>query len=198
MLPGGNWLSLNRNLSTFEAVSVAFDPVNLGVVVSTQDNGTAFASAGATFTQILAGDGVAVKVDQVSDSSSVVYYSTQNLGVFERRTEVKLPTGAVDLGPERAKLQILNGNQIAGQSRLTVQVSRPNIGELPPIMTGFDPTLPFIPPMAINAVRNGNLFVGSKFLYESTNFALNAIIYCFSIKSVATRTISPSKVPTVR
>ena len=162
VLSSGNWLSLNRNLSTFEAVSVAFDPIQLGVVVSTQDNGTAFASAGSTFTQILAGDGVAVKVDQISNSASVVYYSTQNLGVLERRTEAKLPTGSVDLGPERAKLQILNGNLIAGQTRLTVQISDPS-------KKGFDPTLPFIPAIAINAVRNGNLFVGSKFLYESTN-----------------------------
>ncbi len=162
-LLAGNWLSLNRNLATFEVVSVAFDPLRFGVVVGMQDNGTAFSSDNNTFEQLLSGDGVAVKVDQIASN---VYYSSQSLLSLRRRV-AKQPTGSSALPPEEiAALQILDGNQPAGQSHLTVQAVDPNN---PLRLKGFDPSLRFIPPIAVNSVKANSLFIGSKFLYESTN-----------------------------
>ncbi|MEQ1830973.1 MAG: hypothetical protein ABL921_33815, partial [Pirellula sp.] len=158
----GKWLSLNRNISNFEVTSVAFDPIKLGFVIGTQDNGTAFASSANTYTQIFGGDGVSVKVDQNSSSVSQVYHSAPNLDPLIRRTEVKLPTGALETSVVTAQKRILGDNQaIAGQTRLTQQ----NIDT----KLGFDPTLNFTPTIAINAVRPLSILIGSNFLYESVN-----------------------------
>ena len=83
----GVWLGLNGNLSTYEPYSIAYDGNSKRILVAAQDNGRAFQATpgGATYNQILGGDGINARVnDRTFGTNSALYSSSQNLGGINR------------------------------------------------------------------------------------------------------------------
>ncbi|MFI5015570.1 MAG: autotransporter domain-containing protein [Hyphomicrobiales bacterium] len=83
----GGWQGLNGNMVTIEVYSAGFDSNSKRLVVSAQDNGSAYQSAAGnqTYNQRGGGDGVNVAInDKTLGNESAIYTSFQSLGGLQR------------------------------------------------------------------------------------------------------------------
>jgi photosystem II stability/assembly factor-like uncharacterized protein len=142
----GDWKSLNGNLQVAELHSVAYDPHGKVVLAGTQDIGTVEQQIfqPGVWQTLHQGDGGKVAIDNHLPDVSVRYTSSQFLGGFQRRI----------FGPFGNQTQswfpalMIDGS--GGQSVLQ------------------DTTRQFYTPLAINRI-NGNLYVGTRRVYESSD-----------------------------
>ena len=140
----GDWFSLIGNLRVTEVHNVAYDRVSNTIITGNQDTGTSeqATAGGAAWSQVAAGTGGDVAVDDVSSGTQSTRYSSDAyLGSFRRR--------------------IMNASGAATSQAfpaLTV------VGGGPPLVPQY------VTPVEINAVDPTRLLVGgSNDLYESTD-----------------------------
>jgi len=141
----GDWASMNGHVSITETHSCALDHVTGRAICGAQDNGTAEQRSGSTVWDNIGccdGGNVAVAYNS-SDSKSVRYFSSQNLGGFARDKcdASSCTTSSPDL-------------KVSGSGGKSLDDT-------------FDPDLPFATPIAANAADWQRLVIASTTVYES-------------------------------
>lgn len=85
----GAWTGLNgAGLAPGEAYAIAYDARSKRILTASQDTGSAFQSArgGGAYTATAGADGTNAQINDTSYSNSILYFSTQQLGLI--RTEI--------------------------------------------------------------------------------------------------------------
>ena len=148
------WVSINGNLSPTEAHSAAFDPVSELALSGNQDTGTSVQSLikNVIWNEVISGDGadVAVDADQhVHVGTSIRYWGYPELEWFNRTIY-----DASNKMMEHAVLQLKI-------------VSGPGAGKTLP---GFDRNIQFYCPFALNRLEPRRMLIGTRYIYESTDY----------------------------
>ena len=125
----GDWISMNGNLQVTEMHSIVYDPVTRLITAGAQDNGTPekIAPNSLVYSAKLGGDGGVVVVDTlVQPGSSVLYYSSQNLGNFIR--ELRNATGII--ASQLVALSVTDGTTFIPQFYTPLKVNSVVGGQL--------------------------------------------------------------------
>jgi hypothetical protein len=154
----GAWTSMNGNLQITEIHSIAYDHLSHKAFAGTQDTGTPEQSAvnSTTWSTVSQGDGGQVAADNHSPFSSVRYTSYYYLQGFERRSFNSLGN--------------LTGTTFPALN--VVGVGLPINHTNSSGAFDVDANIQFYNPIGMNTV-NGDLLVGGRYVYESTDGGSN-------------------------
>jgi hypothetical protein len=146
-----HWVSVNGNLRTAEFHSVAYNSLDHTIIGGTQDNGTPYQSAPASFPwqQFGGGDGgnVAVDANQTAHAgTALLYESAQHLRGFSRLT-------------------VNASNNLVGFAPIGLNItSGPGAGLT---LLQYDPRIGFYNPFVLHALDKSRMLIGTANLYES-------------------------------
>ena len=145
------WTFLSGNMAVNAANFVSYDSVNHTVFGGSQDNGTPTQAAqdNLIHSDASSGDGQFSAVDNTSMPGFSIHYTSAQKGSFFRT----IFNGA--------------GNAVGAQAYYTAAVLPLTVVGAGKVLKEVDKTIPFGPPLVVNAVDGTRLLLATNYLYES-------------------------------